>query len=118
MYTAGLLILLYILAVKTRNVKHGDFKDTKKTNLLVGCLLVLMISSGLLWGILRQARYYIFSYVSSSLLLSLHLPYSDIFISTPSSMKKRGSHIQTRLSVHTTNNKLVIKLFVIITHFT
>ncbi len=56
-YSCALMVPLLILAFKTRKIKRGHFKDTKKTNILVICLVTLLISIGALWGILRQVGY-------------------------------------------------------------
>ena len=64
LYTCVLLILLFHLALKTHKINHKDFKDTKKTILLVICQLMLFLIGGLLWGILRQVGQRIASYTS------------------------------------------------------
>ena len=41
LYTVVLLILLFLLAIKTCGINRKDFKDTKKTILMVICQLVI-----------------------------------------------------------------------------
>ena len=54
LYTVSLLLLLLVFAVKTRKISHPNFKDTKKTALVVVSFLVMLVVFGLFWGVLRQ----------------------------------------------------------------
>ena len=64
LYTVVLLILLFLLAIKTCGINRKDFKDTKKTILMVICQLVILVIGCLLWGILRGVGQKIASYTS------------------------------------------------------
>ncbi len=83
MYTILLLVLLFILAIKTRKVSHHDFKDTKKLSTLVLCILVILLMFGLLWGILRQTGYPIASIVCLDLGYSIGVFVVQTFLFLP-----------------------------------
>ena len=107
MYTVVLLVLLSILAIKTRKINHGDFKDTKKTTLLVLFLLLLLIASGLLWGILRQVGQPIASYISLDLGYSLGICISQIILFLPKvlpPLHRYLKHITKMENLTTTTN--------------
>ena len=107
LYTVVLIVLLFILAIKTRRVNHGDFKDTKKTSILVLCLLLLLLVVGFLWGILRQVGQTIASYVFFDLGYSLALFIIQISLFLPKvlpPLHRYMKHIMEVLSL-TTNTR-------------
>ena len=53
LYTLMLTFVMVLLAVLTRKIKRGDFKDTKKINMLVGALVFDLCIFLPLWAILR-----------------------------------------------------------------
>ena len=55
-YTGLLGVVLTILAYKSRKIKRENFKDTKKINGLIVCILVACCISTSLWGIFRIAE--------------------------------------------------------------
>ena len=52
-YSTALAFIMVLLAVLTRKIKRGDFKDTKKINILVGALVSDMCIFLTLWAVLR-----------------------------------------------------------------
>ena len=54
-YSGFLGVCLIGAAIKTRKIKHSDFKDTKKICILVCILIYIGIVGGTLWGVLRIA---------------------------------------------------------------
>ena len=82
-YTLVLAFIMVLVAVLTRKIKRGNFKDTKKINMLV---VVLVFDLGIflpLWAILRLIDYTILSKVAYSVGITLAAFFSQVFLILP-----------------------------------
>ena len=52
-YSGLLALALIAVSIKTRKIKRGNFKDTKKISTLIAILIYVTIVIGALWGVLR-----------------------------------------------------------------
>ena len=94
LYTVVLLILLFLLAIKTCGINRKDFKDTKKTILMVICQLVMIVTGGLLWGILRGVGQRIASYTSLILAYTINVFVIQVFLFLPKIFPPLHRHMQ------------------------
>ena len=46
-YMVLFLLIISFLSIRTRKIRHRNFKDTKKINLLIALLIVISFSAGL-----------------------------------------------------------------------
>ena len=53
LYSGIILALLLLIAFKTRKIERENFKDTKKVNACILCLVILISLSAPLWWVLR-----------------------------------------------------------------
>ena len=100
LYTCVLLILLFHLAVRTRKINYKDFKDTKKTILMVICQLIIIAIGGLLWGILRQAGQIIASYTSLILTYTVSVFVIQISLFLPKVLPPLWRHMKENIASH------------------
>ena len=82
-YTMVLAFIMVLLAVLTRKIKRGDFKDTKKINLLVGALVFDLCIFLPLWAILRLIDYATLSRVAYSVGITLAAFLCQVFLILP-----------------------------------
>ena len=82
-YTLVLAFIMVLLAVLTRKIKRGDFKDTKKINMLVVVLVFDLCIFLSLWAILRLIDNTILSKVAYSVGIALAAFLSQVFLILP-----------------------------------
>ena len=56
-YTGVLCVVLVVLAYRTRRIKRGNFKDTKKLNALIAGIIMTSVLFTAMWGVLRLSGY-------------------------------------------------------------
>ena len=53
-YMVLFLLIISFLSIRTRKIRHRNFKDTKKINLLIALLIVISFSAGAVYIMLTQ----------------------------------------------------------------
>ena len=82
-YSTALAFIMVLLAILTRKIKRGDFKDTKKINILVGALVSDMCICLTLWAVLRLVDSTTLSRVAYSVGITLAAFLCQVFLILP-----------------------------------
>ena len=77
LYMLILFFILTLVAIKSRKIRERNFKDTKKVNVLIFCLLFDVLLSLSLWLLLDNLETSVSSYISS---ISLHIGHFGIIL--------------------------------------
>ena len=82
-YTIALMFIMALLAVLTRKIKQGNFKDSKKINILVIALVFNTVISVTLWFILGRSGATILSRLANGMGTLLAAFFCQVFLILP-----------------------------------
>ena len=94
LYSGIILALLLLLAFKTRKIERENFKDTKKVNACILCLVILISLSAPLWWVLRVANQPIASKLIIGAAYGMVAVLSQLFLLAPKTIPPFLRHVR------------------------
>ena len=94
LYSGIILTLLLLLAFKTRKIERENFKDTKKVNACILCLVILISLSAPMWWVLRVANQHIASKLIVGAAYGIAAVLCQLFLIVPKTLPPFLRHVR------------------------